>query len=238
MRILVCDDELKYCREINDYIVSTFDENSESVVEMFNSALDLVSFCMKYKPDVVFLDVELGKVNGIELARCLRQEFPELLLVYISAHPDYVFDSFETLPLNFLRKPFNKEEFDRTFKMIVKKYNETHKFLLIKLHKDYINLEIRDICYIESHSRHLIFRLFSGESYESVGKIDDVYKKLKAYDFVKSHQGYLVNMMYIKSFGKNEINMKNGESVLMSIRRKKQTKEIYSKYVFRRYHGG
>lgn len=47
MRILVCDDEQRYCQIVNEYILSNFDENSEGVIEMFNSAKELVSFCLK-----------------------------------------------------------------------------------------------------------------------------------------------------------------------------------------------
>ena len=105
MRILVCDDEQRYCQIISEYLLANFDENSEGVIETFNSAKELVSFCLKNEPDILFLDIELGDMNGIELAKYLRSEFPALIIVYITNHPDYVFSCFETEPLNFLRKP-------------------------------------------------------------------------------------------------------------------------------------
>lgn len=74
MRILVCDDEQRYCQIVNEYILSNFDENSEGVIETFNSAKALVSFCLKNEPDILFLDIELGDMNGIELAKYLRSE--------------------------------------------------------------------------------------------------------------------------------------------------------------------
>ena len=55
------------------------------------------------------------------------------------------------------------------------------------------------------------------------------------YGFVKSHQGFIVNMLHIKSFGDNEIILKNGECVLMSVRKKLKTKETYYNYINRRY---
>ena len=95
MRILVCDDEQRYCQIISEYLLANFDENSEGVIETFNSAKELVSFCLKNEPDILFLDIELGDMNGIELAKYLRSEFPALIIVYITNHPDYVFSSFE-----------------------------------------------------------------------------------------------------------------------------------------------
>ncbi len=68
MRILVCDDEQRYCQIVKEYILSNFDENSEGVIDTFNSAKELVAFCLKNEPDILFLDIELGDMNGIELA--------------------------------------------------------------------------------------------------------------------------------------------------------------------------
>ena len=196
MRILVCDDEQRYCQIISEYILANFDENSEGVIETFNSAKELV---------------------------------------YITNHPDYVFSCFETEPLNFLRKPIDKIEFNKTFQRIIKKYTEIHKCIPIKWQNDSVNLEIKDICYIEGYNRHLVFHLFNGESYEVVGKIDEMYNFLKVHGFVKSHQGFVVNMLHIKDFGESEIRMKNGASVLMSVRKRLKTKEAYSDYINRRF---
>lgn len=234
MRILVCDDEQRYCQIVKKYIMSILDENSECVVETFNSAEKLVSYCIKHKPDILFLDIELGDMNGIELAKYLRNKFPDLIIVYITNHPNYVFSCFETEPLNFLRKPIDKEELNKTFQRIIKKYTQLHKFIPIKWQNELVNVEIKDICYVEGYNRHLEFHLFNGDCYEIVGRIDEIYDFLKLYGFIKSHQGFIVNMLHIKSFGKDEIYMKNGDTVLMSIRRRLTTKEAYSDYINRR----
>lgn len=91
MRILICDDEQRSCQTVKEYILSNFDENSEGVIETFYSARELVSFCLKNAPDILFLDIELGDINGIDLAKYLRSEFPALIIVYITNHPNYVF---------------------------------------------------------------------------------------------------------------------------------------------------
>lgn len=235
MRILICDDEQRYCQIVKKYVLSFFDENSEGVIEIFNSAKELVSFCLKNEPDILFLDIELSDMNGIELAKYMRSEFPALIIVYISNHPNYVFSCFETEPLHFLRKPIDKIEFNKTFQRIIKKYTEIHRCIPVKCRKDPINLEIKDICYIESYNRHLEFNLYNGDSYEAVGKIDDIYNILQVYGFVRTHQGFIVNMLYIKDFGENEIHMKNGKTVLMSSRKRSKTKESYSNYINRRF---
>ena len=171
MRILVCDDEQRYCQIINEYILANFDENSEGVIEIFNSAKELVEFCLKNEPDVLFLDIELGDINGIEVAKYLRNEFPTLIIVYITNHPDYVFSCFETEPLNFLKKPIDKIEFDKTFQRIIKKYTEIHKCIPIKWQNDSVNLEIKDICYIEGYNRHLVFICIMGKAMKWLAKL-------------------------------------------------------------------
>ena len=235
MRVLICDDDRYCCQIIRDCILSCLDEESESVVDVFNSGRELFEFCLKNKPDVTFLDIELGDINGIDLAKQLRKEFPALIIVYITNHPDYVFSCFETEPLNFLRKPIERIKLEKTFHQIIKKYTELHECIPIKWQNDSLCLEIKDICYIEGYNRHLVFHLYNGEFYEVVGKLDDIFQTLKLYGFVKSHQGFIVNMLHIKKFGENEIYMRNGDYVLMSVRRKLKTKEAYSNYINRRF---
>ncbi len=231
MRILVCDDERFWCKTIKEYVLSNLDEESESIVEIFYSGKELVEYCFENRPDVLFLDIELSDTNGLDLAKQLRKDFPAIIIVFITNHPNYVFSCFESEPLNFLRKPLESLEFNKTFQRIIKKYRELHKSIPIKWQNDSINLEISDICYIEGYNRHLIFRLYNGESYEIVGRINEMYKVLQVYGFVKSHQGFIVNMLHIKSFGENEIYMKNGDSVLMSVRKRLSTKEAYTEYI-------
>ncbi len=235
MRIVICDDNPRDNQIINQYVISNFDEYSEDVVDSTYSANDLINFCLKVEPDILFLDIELGDMNGIELAKALRSKYPTLIIVYITNHPNYVFSSFETEPLNFLTKPIDQFQFNKTYQRIIKKYTEIHRTIPIKWQNDSVNLEIKDICYIEGYNRHLVFRLCNGDSYEIVGKIDDVYKTLKIHGFVKSHQGFVVNMLHIKDFGESEIRMKNGETVLMSVRKRLKTKEAYSEYINRRF---
>lgn len=231
MRILVCDDERLWCETIKKYVLSNLNEDSESIVEIFNSGNKLIDYCSQNKPDVLFLDIELLDINGLDLAKQLRKDFPSLIIVFITNHPNYVFSCFETEPLNFLRKPIEIEEFNKTFQRIITKYTELHKYIPIKWQNDSVNLEICDICYVEGYNRHLVFRLYNGESYETVGRINEIYKILQVYGFVKSHQGFIVNMLHIKNFGENEIFMKNGDSVLMSVRKRLKTKEVYAEYL-------
>ena len=132
MRIVICDDNLRDNQIIRQYVVSNFDEYSESVVESTYSANDLIKFCLKIEPDILFLDIELGDMNGIELAKALRAKYPALIIVYITNYPNYVFSSFETEPLNFLTKPIDKFQFNKTFQRIIKKYTEIHKSIPIK----------------------------------------------------------------------------------------------------------
>jgi len=234
MIILVCDDDNRYCQKVKENVLSSLDEESEAIVEIFNSAKALVSFCLENEPDIIFLDIELGDMNGIDLAKYLRSKYPAIIIIYITNYPNYVFSCFDTEPLGFLRKPIDIKEFNITFKRIVKKYTEIHKCIPIKWQNDSINLEIKKICYIEGYNRHLVFHLINEDTYEIVGKINELYNKLIPYGFIKTHQGFIVNMLHIKKFGENEIYMSNGDIVLMSVRRKLKTKEAYSDYINRR----
>jgi len=74
MRILICDDEHLWRKTIKEYVLTNLDEDSESIVDLFSSSKELIEYCSKNKPDVLFLDIELSDMNGLDLARQLRKE--------------------------------------------------------------------------------------------------------------------------------------------------------------------
>ncbi|MCC8072625.1 MAG: response regulator [Clostridiales bacterium] len=90
MKILVCDDEQKYCYIVKHLIYEILGEFSESVVYTIDSGKQLIEYCNTSCPDILFLDIELGNSNGIELAKTIRNKFPNLIIEYISNYPDYV----------------------------------------------------------------------------------------------------------------------------------------------------
>ena len=235
MKICVCDDDKVYCNRICD-LLQEYEKNNPSIhfeTEIFCNFSDCCDNLINGYFDIVFMDIEIGKENGIDLIADVKADNPNLIVIYVSAYPNYVFDSFETEPINFITKPVNIDIFNSSLGRAIKKYNGINQSIAVKWHHTTTNLLIKDICFVEGYNRHIVYHLNSKQTFETVGKLSKIINLLEPHGFVQSHQGFLVNMQQIKSFGEDEIYMKNGDTVLMSVRRKLATKQAYYEYLMR-----
>ena len=234
MRICICDDEKAAVFDIENRLKEFENSNNVSFeIDSFYSLDECKNGILQNDYDVVIMDIEVGDGNGIEALIEIKRDKPDIIVFYVSAYPEYVFSSFETEPLNFIKKPIDAEIFYKTIQRAVDKYVSLNESISVKWRHTATELLIKDICYIEGYQRHLLYHLINSEKYEAVGKLSKLCPQLLPHGFVQSHQGFLVNMQQIKSFGEDEIYMKNGDTVLMSVRRKLATKQAYYEYLMR-----
>jgi len=233
MRICIIDDDKLMCQDIEKRIRKRYGNNFCEII-LFSDENQFVNFAKDNSIDVMFVDVELKAQNGIETAKKVRAFCPQVITVYISAYPQYVFQSFETEPLNYLLKPIDNNAFNATLDRIIDKYNSYHQAIAVKNRYDITNIEIIDICYIEGYNRKITYHLINGEKMYVRGNLTKAFAQVEKLDFVRCHQGFIVNMKYIKSFDEDEIILVNGERVPISVRKKLDTKQAYYAYVNRR----
>ena len=231
MRICICDDDRSQHGIIKKYIdeFSVLAENSE-IVSKF-SGKELINDCTRgISYDILFMDVRLGSMNGLEVAETVRRLNPNTIIIFISNHPDYVFEAFSVEALHFMVKPITELEFRRVFVRAINKYNSLHSFLPSGFLSDRAVICINDILYCEGYNRHVMIYTENGK-YESVSKLSDIYEKLSTHGFVQTHQGFIVNMSRIRRFDKESVTLNNGTAVPVSQRRRTQALRIFDDYL-------
>lgn len=231
MKICICDNENFAVEEISN-LIKRFDKTEiEFEVSCFASGEELEK-CIKNgnKFDIVFLCVEIGGKNGIAVAENIKKFFPETTIILISNHSANIVDAFKVEAFCFLTKPVKKEEFDDAFFRALKKYRKNNNDLVFKWGNERYRVRIDDILFVEGYHRHIVVHTFD-RKFESVGKLTEMYDYLRSFSFVRIHQGYIVNMKYIKNFCKNEVVLIDGSVVDMSVRKKQDALKIYDEYI-------
>ncbi|MBQ8016039.1 MAG: response regulator transcription factor [Clostridia bacterium] len=231
MRICICDDDLRIHNDIKQLIGEFFSQSDIPDFSCFSSGEELLEcYLQGNKFDIIFLDVEMSAINGIETAEEIRKKSPEAIIVFVSSHKNYVFDAFRCEALHFLVKPINKTEFENVFSRAVNKYKSRNNFLPLQWQNSRMNIKISDIYYVEGYRRHL--KIYTAnESVEAQGNITSAYEKLREHGFLLIHQGYLVNMQYIKRFNATDVVLENGAEVMMSARRRADALIVYNNFV-------
>lgn len=186
--------------------------------------------------DLVFLDIELnGAMTGLELGQQLQNKLPDLILVFVSGYTQYISSALRLHTFQFLLKPLDKQLFQEEFVRCVNQYRKAHAIFKINQGGEIIEVEIRDIVYIESDKHKLMVHLRTGKVYEMYGKISEQEELLSAYRFARIHKSFLVNCKYIKKFQDEQVQVAYApkemvEQLPVSRRFRGKAKEQYHQY--------
>lgn len=158
------------------------------------------------KPDIIFLDIEMNGISGLNIAQTLPKES---CIIFTTAHTQYALDGFELDAVDFLHKPFAYERFEiameKAFRRIKERGN-TQKCIVIKQEYNNISVPLSDILYIEAMENYVkIFRTGGGYilSHTSLKSIQD---KLPD-EFLHIHRSYIISLEKIEIFSKKKIKL-------------------------------
>ncbi len=231
MKILICDDEKIIHDEIQKNLSAFSNDIADTAITNCYSgeeAMTLIDSSDVF--DIVFLDIEMGATNGIEVAEKIRETQPDTIIIFVSSHKNYVFDAFRCEALHYIVKPIERTEFEDVFNRTLHKYRLLNNFFPVKWNHSRSNLKIDDILYIEGFKRRLIVHT-EDKTYEHIGKLSDAYEELCPHGFVYVHQGFIVNMHYIRSFYADKVELQNGQTVMVSVRKRADALKTYDKYL-------
>ncbi|MGB4438352.1 MAG: LytTR family DNA-binding domain-containing protein [Sedimentibacter sp.] len=233
IRIAVCDDVYAVCSELENIILDFQKQtNEELTVESFYSGEDLIKYIKNENTlDLIFLDIELGKINGVEVGQVIRCELEDYItkIVYISSKNSYDRQLFEVQPLHFLSKPLNREKVIKDLQLAIKILEKENKMFSFKIGQQIYKIPVKEIIYFESIRREI--KLVSiKETLYFYDTMDDVYKRLSKNRFIKPHRSYIVNYNNVLSIKKDEIKVCNGDTIPLSRLNMKEIKEFQIAY--------
>lgn len=234
MKIAVCDDSFQYRQIIINNLKEITLMPNFSCAEFSSSEDLLYSYNNGEKFDIIFLDVEMGEIDGVEAGIKIREYDSKAIIIFISNHPQYAIPAYDCEAFYFIVKPIVPTKFKKVINKVMEKYKLLHQYYIIKNKGQVKKIAINDIYYIEIYRKHLIFHTGTGK-YETIGKISEVLTNLSAYGFCQIHQGYLVNMSKIKDFDDFDIILDNNEKVMVSVRKRAEVLKIYAKFLERNF---
>lgn len=231
MKIGLCDDDSFFIREIRNRLLPFGTGEDSFHVSDFSSAEELIEH---YKNgghfDILFIDIEMKGINGIEAAEIIRALSPRTIIIFVSSHSDYIFDAFRIEALHFLVKPVKDREFNEVFHRALNKYRAVNASIVLKWESTRNKIQIDKISFVEGYRRHLTVHTATGQ-YEAVGKISEMQEILSPHGFVRVHQGFIVNMHYIKSFKTDEVELTDGTIVPVSVRKRQDALKNYDNFI-------
>ncbi len=208
LSIAICDDNQENRLSLRWLLESILENRKlEYTIYEFSSGETLLPWMEKHhnEIDLLFLDIEMGRLNGLETAKKLRADNAALQIVFVTGFSDYVFDGYGVDALGYLLKPAKRDQLEdilsRTLIRRCKAAERTYSF-----HNGDIwyRIPYKEILYFESNRRK-VSCITSKRSYEFYGKLDEVAQELSDSDFVRIHQRYLVRADAIGQICGNEV---------------------------------
>lgn len=182
----------QFCKRMGGLELKTFNDSGVG--------LDAIKHL---KPQIVFLDIEMEGVNGIEIAHQLPAG---CCLIFTTAHAQYALDGFELNAVDFLHKPFSYERFERAIqKSIVLLEKTCDEMITVKQEYNNITIPVNKILYVETMENYIRIFLTDGNCVMSRMSLKTLQEILSPQRFIRIHRSFLVAKNQILSFSKKEI---------------------------------
>lgn len=177
MNVLVCDDE----RQIVDSIIETLEKKTEEtqVSSRFYGFSQPSQIDLSLPYDIALLDIDMGETNGIELARKLRAENENIVIIFITNFIQYAPEGFEVQAFRYLLKADLSAKLDSYFDSAVQEVLRRKQLVTISINSEIIDVPVNDILYLESHRRIIVMHLLDEKrpAYQFYGNITELSEK-------------------------------------------------------------
>ena len=232
MRIAVCDDDRAIREEISRLIKK---QASEADITTYRSGEELINAGENF--DISFLDIEMGKVSGMDIAKRISEKeesrTQRSILIFVTGYREYMEAAFDVNAFHFLIKPIDEEKFSEVFSRAWKEaaaFDEQNKRqIMVKSSGTQQKILLKDIYYIESGNKKVIFHTTDG-TLEVYGKMEELEKGL-GNSFYRCHRCYLVNMGKISAYSADSIQVTNGDNLLLARKKYSDFIRTYMRYV-------
>ena len=216
MRIAYCDDEKAQSIYLKELTGEWGKEgNTPCEISVYSSAEEMLfENTDSFTFDFILLDIELDKINGIELARQIRTVDKHVPIAFLSNSRSYVFDGYEVGAIRYLLKPLTREQLFPLLDMVRKEMQQEKQYIIIGVSGEKVKLSVDEICCVEALGHYVLMNTGS-RTYEIKSNINDMLAKLGP-NFIATHRSYLVNLNCLERITRTECILKGGLVVPIS----------------------
>ena len=222
----VCDDGIPICAFFEKIILAyTQKIHMQTEVECFYSGEDLKAFLEAGNHlDILFLDIELLKMNGIQVAQYIRNEMDNhsMQIIFISGISSYAQSLFQIQPMDFLIKPVSDVQIRNTLQLAIRLSGGMREQFSCKVGQDRHYIPYQDILYFASAGRKVTIILLSDRGTDDscwdgsfYGKLKGIKEELPDF-FLQIHQSYIINTRYVEQYQYDRVNMMGGSTLPIS----------------------
>lgn len=237
VKIAICDDAAEDIARLSKAL-STYNPLFEIV--SFSSGKTLMDELIDgdFTVDLLFLDIYMPELDGIQTAQKIRSIRKDLKIIFLSSSRDHYPQAYEIFAFNYLVKPFDQE---KLYAVLERALDELRKESGYKIRIQYKGIvhrvDCREILYIESQDKLLLFHLADGSILQCYGRLEEILKELPEQCFFRCHQSFLVNLSHVVEVGDTYFRI-GQTTIAISRKYDKEAKDRYYGCLFSQMGGG
>ena len=215
-RVAIVDDSTTDAEFVKGILNSWADLRQANIqAEVFPSA---EAFLFRYAEDkdwdILLLDIEMGNMDGVTLAKRIRQVNDSVQIVFITGFADYISEGYEVAALHYLMKPVKEDKLFAVLDRAVTVIQKTERVILLPVGGEMLRLPISQVQYVEAFS-HTVAIIARSDAIQVKMPISEV-EKLLGEGFIRCHRSYLIGLKHIARLSKTEVILDNGKSLPLS----------------------
>lgn len=197
--------------------------DSNSTIEVFESRDQLRDFDF----EIFYLDI--CGVDGMSIAREIRRRKIHSVIIFVTGFREFMEDAFDVNAFHYLLKPIDSERFEKIFNRAVEEVSEFHRSILIRAGGISRKIFVSEIFYIESDDKRIRIHL-ENSTVETYSTMDSIESELGS-RFFRCHRCFIVNLEKIVSYSSSEIELSNGDRILLSRNKSREFRKIFLHYI-------
>ena len=235
MKCIIVDDEPIVRKGIRSLVARV---PELELLEMFNNASSAADYLTNHPVELIFLDIQMPGVTGIEFARDVPKT---TLIIFTTAYTEFALDSYEVDAVDYLVKPIEFERFRKAVDKALNYYSlltngekedieqVEDDYLFVKSERRYFKVNFEDILFIEGLKDYVILQLTDQRVITKMS-LKAIHEQLPRHTFFRINKSYIVNTLHINSFDNNDVFIRMHENAIGNNYRE----EFFDKYVMKK----
>lgn len=227
LRIAICDDSPSDIKMIHKNVSEIFKKfNIDFDIATFTDAVLLLSASTEKPFDVVFLDIDMPQISGLDVAAEFNKNNLDSEIIFVTNHDELVYKAFRFKALGFIRKKHIEEEMAEIIEILIEHINRQNEYIVISDSGVEKRLKINEIIYMKSEG-HYVDIYTSDDKKTTRRNLNDIESECSMYGFIRIHSRYLVNYRRIYSIESSTIVLDNRKQLPLSRSRVKSAKSSF-----------
>ena len=228
IRVFICDDEIQILSDFKKRIEEL--QNNVSIT-VFTDGECLLDALASEDCDVLLLDIDMPKTDGLSVAKSIAGLNKKPLLIFVTGHDELVYDSLQFHPFGFIRKSYFDREIGKMLDDCMQELALKERHFNIRVSGKDVRIMIADILYFEADGNYIKVCCREDKEYCFRSTITAVLNTLSGFGFIRIHKGFLVNQAAVKVLGAEEAELMDGTTIPIGKSYGKEARQQLMRYM-------